>query len=163
MTDFLSFMPKLLVKKCSDIENLKYGPGDAGIDLRASGTFMINLDGEYVEMQADCYEIKPGERIVVKTGIAVHIPQGFWGNIRDRSGLAMKHGLHNLGGVIDENYRGEIGIIVLNTSSKPYTIMKNERVAQMIITPYILPEIEYVHDLDSTTRGSKGFGDSGKI
>lgn len=136
--------------------------GDAGIDLKASGTWMVDLDSKKEELVQDEYEIKPNERILVKTGIKVQIPPMFWGNIRDRSGLAFKHGIHTLAGVIDETYRGEIGIVLVNLGNTSYTIKKDERVAQMIITPYIPMKLEYVESLEESKRQENGFGSSGK-
>ena len=156
-------MVKLFIQKVSDVEDVGYQKdGDAAIDLRASGTFIINLDEAKKEISGESYEIKPNERILVKTGIKVQIPKGHWGNIRDRSGLAFKHGIHHLAGVIDETYRGEIGVVVVNMGKKPYKITKNERIGQMIIAPYANVDIEYVKELDESNRGSSGYGDSGK-
>ena len=134
--------------------------GDAGIDLRASGGFVINLDFEKKDIIQDCYFINPGERILIKTGIKVAIPQGHYGHIKDRSGLAFKNGLHVLAGVIDENYREEIGVVLVNLGKNEYKITKNERIAQMIIKKYERVNIENVEDLDKTNRDA-GFGSSG--
>ncbi len=90
------------------------------------------------------------------------IPEGHWGNIKDRSGNAFNHGIHVLGGVIDENYRGEIGVILINLSKKDFTINKNDRVAQMIISEYKKVNIEHVQELNETNRNKDGFGSSGK-
>ena len=156
-------MPKLKIQKTRDVEDVSYSKkGDAAIDLRASGVFVINLGEEKKEIEQDSYKIFPGERILIKCGIQVEFPKGFWGNIRDRSGLALKHGLHNLGGVVDETYRGEICVIMLNTGKKPYVLTKNERIAQMVITPYASADIEYVDSVEDSERGASGFGDSGK-
>lgn len=159
--------PQILkIKKLKhDIEEIKaISEGDAGIDLRASGHFITNLDflTERKEIQQDFYFLEPGERVLVKSGISMAIPKGHWGNIRGRSGLALNHGIQILGGVIDESYRGELGIIVVNTSKKPYQIKKNERIAQMIIQPYTKVSIEHHETLDETKRG-EGFGSSGKF
>ena len=146
-----------------DIANLdEPNLGDAGIDLKASGTWVVNMDSEKQELVQEEYEIKPNERILVKTGIKVQIPPMFWGNIRDRSGLAFKHGIHTLAGVIDETYRGEIGIVLVNLGTSSYTMKKNERIAQMVITPYIPMKLEYVESLEETKRQENGFGSSGK-
>lgn len=155
-------MTLLRIKKVGDVADVNYHKeGDVAIDLRASGVFVIALDNDRQEVNRDAYELQPRERVLIKTGIQVQLPKGHWGNIRDRSGLAMKHGIHQLGGVIDENYRGEIGVVVVNMGTKPYTITKNERIAQMVIAPYTRAGIEYVNDLDESSRGSQSFGDSG--
>ena len=154
---------KLKVKSLfSDLEKINYSrEGDAGLDLRASNVWIVDLDTDKKEIVSDEYEIKPNERILVKTGIKVAIPPGHYGNIKARSGLAMKHGLQPLAGVIEENYREEIGVVLVNLSTKPYKIMKNERIAQMIIQPYSKVNVEHVNDLDLTNRDD-GFGSSGK-
>lgn len=146
------------------VDKIKYSrSGDAGIDLRASGEFIVDLDNSKEEIKSAEYLIKSGERILVKTGVKIAIPTGYWGNIRDRSGLAFKHGLHTLAGVIDETYRGEIGVVLVNLGKKDYKIVKNERIAQLILTPYIQAEVEYIDELGDSERGEKGFGSSGKI
>jgi|SRR3989344_307770 len=155
---------KLKVKSIVDgIDKISYSrEGDASMDLRASGVWVIDLDSEKKEIISDEYEIKINERILIKTGIKVAIPQGYFGSIRDRSGLGFKEGLTTIGGVIDETYRGEIGVILFNTSKKPYKLTKNERVAQLIIQKYEKVDIEYVDELDETNRSQEGFGSSGK-
>ena len=151
------------IKRVADVEPINYAnEGDAGIDLRASGKWIVDLDSDKKEIEQESYELKPSERILVKTGIIAEIPKGFWGNIRDRSGLAFNHGIHTIGGVIDETYRGEIGIIIVNSSKKNYVISKNERIAQMIITPYIAADIAHVEELTESGRAAGGFGSTGK-
>ena len=153
----------LKVKSLSNIGKVFYSKdGDAGIDLRASNKFIINLDHDKKEITQDSCIISSGERILVKTGIEVTIPKNCWGNIKDRSGNAFSHGVHVLGGVIDENYRGEIGVILINLSKKPFQINKNDRIAQMIISEYKKVKIEYVNNLDNTIRNKDGFGSTGK-
>ena len=145
------------------LEPVKYAKeGDAGIDLRASGRWIIDLDSENKEIEQPSYELKPMERVYVKTGVEMEFPKGFWGNIRDRSGLALNHGLHSLGGVVDETYRGEIGVILINLGGKPHVIKKNDRIAQMVITPYASVEIVNDNNLSETHRGKDGFGSTGE-
>jgi len=151
---------KAIIEK---IDKVKYGrEGDAGIDLRASGRWIINLDEERKEIQQDEYEIKPGERILIKTGVIIALPKGCYGSIRDRSGLSGKHGLHLLAGVLDETYRGEIDLVIVNLGTKPYKLTKNEKVGQLIVCEYKIMNIEYVGELDDTIRGADGFGSSGR-
>ena len=156
--------PVLKIKRVVDhVEKVSYSKeGDAGIDLRASGRWVVELDSEKKEIEQDSYDLNPSERILIKTGIIAEIPKGFWGNIRDRSGLAFSHGIHILGGVVDETYRGEIGVVVVNSSKNRYMINKNDRIAQMIIVPYAAAEIVHSEDLTETSRGANGFGSSGK-
>ena len=153
----------LKIKHLSNMDQISYSKeGDAALDLRASNKFVINLDYEKQELEQDFYSIKPNERILVKTGIEVAIPKGCWGNIKDRSGNAFHHGIHVLGGVIDETYRGEIGVILINLSNKDFKVNKNDRIAQMIISEYKKVNIEYVNSLDETNRNKDGFGSTGK-
>lgn len=119
--------------------------GDAGLDL----------------FSTENYTLKPLERKLFKTNIALAIPSGYYGRIADRSGNAYKKGLHVMGGVIDETYRGDVGVILFNTSDTEVSITKADRIAQIIIEQYFNFEIEEVEDLEETVRGDKGFGSSG--
>lgn len=121
-------------------------PGDAGLDLFSPGGFVIG----------------PGERVSVPTGIAIAVPEGYVGLIMDRSGLAVRHGITNLGGVIDSGYRGEWGVIMLNTSDEPYEVAAGERIAQILVVPIALPEVCEVAELGDTIRGEGRFGSTGK-
>ena len=152
----------LKVKNLVDgLDKISYNKeGDAAIDLRASGNWIIDLDSNKRELIREYYDIMPSERILIKTGIKVAIPQGHYGHIKDRSGLAFKHGLHVLAGVIDENYRDEIGVVLVNLGKNNYKLTKNERIAQMIIKKYEKVGIAYVDELDKTIRDG-GFGSSG--
>lgn len=107
------------------------------------------------------YALAKGEKVLISTGIAMAIPAGFWGNIRDRSGLAAKHGLHTIAGVIDPNYRGEILVAMVNLGSEDYQIKAGDRIAQMLIQKFEDIEIEESSELEETNRGEKGFGSSG--
>lgn len=154
---------ELQVKYTRDVEKIKYNrEGDAAIDLRASGVWAIELDISQKEIEQPICTINPGQRILVKTGVALAIPKGHWGSIRDRSGLALNCGIHCLGGVIDENYRGEIGVVVLNLGTKPVELKKNDRIAQIIISPYTKTTITEVQEHSQTTRNCDGFGSSGR-
>lgn len=108
--------------------------------------------------------IKPFERVLVPTGLAVEIEHGYEGQLRPRSGTSFKRGLTliNCVGTIDEDYRGEIFVPIVNLDSKPQTIEKGERIAQLVIAPYIQAEIERVAELSDTARGTGGFGSTGK-
>ena len=135
---------------------------DAAFDLYASGEFTIIVGAGKEEIKADSYPLQPGQRVLVKTGIKIELPKGFWGNIRSRSGLALNEGVITLGGVIDPDYRGEIGVILHNLSDAPVDISKHERIAQMIIQPFEHVDIEHVDSLSQTKRAHNGFGSSGK-
>jgi len=102
-----------------------------------------------------------GDVVVCQTGISMAIPKGFVGLIWDKSGIASGGGLKTMGGVIDSNYRGEIGVIMSNLSKKDYKINKGDKIAQMLIQKVECPIIEEVEELDDTTRGEKGFGSTG--
>lgn len=108
--------------------------------------------------------IQPMSRQLVKTGISISIPAGYYGHISDRSGMALKHGAHCLGKIIDPSFRGEIGIILYNTDMyAPIQIKTGQRIAQIIFKKYEnVNFLETEEDLDSTKRGEKGFGSSGE-
>lgn len=108
--------------------------------------------------------INPGETVLVKTGIAMEIPVGFAGLIFARSGIATKRGLApaNKVGVIDADYRGEIMVSLHNHSNTVQTIAEGERIAQLVITPYLTAEFAVVDELEETVRGEGGFGSTGK-
>ena len=122
--------------------------GDAGYDLRATERVSIPQDG----------------RRLVGTGIAVALPEGVAGLVTPRSGLAIEHGLTllNAPGLIDPNYRGEIKVILHNTSERRYTVEIGDRIAQLLLVPYWAPELELVEELPATERGAGGFGSSGR-
>ncbi|MFI5148532.1 MAG: dUTP diphosphatase [Bacteroidia bacterium] len=125
--------------------------GAAGIDLRAQLTEDLLLG--------------PLQRYAVPTGLFMEIPIGFEAQIRPRSGLAFKHGITvlNSPGTIDADYRGEIKVILVNLSNDAYTIVKGERIAQLVIAKHEHAEWDQVEILDETDRGSGGFGHSGKM
>lgn len=124
-------------------------PFSAGMDLRA------NLDQPVV--------LKPLQRCLVSTGLYMALPEGYEAQIRPRSGLALKKGvtLLNTPGTIDADYRGEIGVIMVNLSSEDFVIEDGERIAQMVIARYEQTEWQEVEVLDETQRGAGGFGHTG--
>lgn len=121
----------------------------AGMDLRA------HLDAPVV--------LKPMERTIVKTGLFIELPIGYEAQVRPRSGLAIKKGISvlNSPGTIDADYRGEIGIILINLSNEDFTIENGERIAQMIIAKHERAEWQEVETLSETSRGAGGFGSTG--
>ncbi len=123
--------------------------GSSGMDIRA-----------YVN---EPVVLRPGETKLIPTGLAVSIPFGYEAQIRPRSGLALRHGigLVNSPGTIDSDYRGEIGLIMINWGDKSFVIKSGDRVAQMIISRVYQADILLVEDLDETTRGEGGFGHTG--
>ncbi len=122
----------------------------AGLDLRA------NLEEPIV--------LKPMERKLIPTGLFIELPQGFEAQIRPRSGLALKKGITilNTPGTIDADYRGEIGIILINLSTENFVVENGERICQMIIAAHETAEWNLVEELDKTDRGAGGFGHTGK-
>jgi dUTP pyrophosphatase len=130
-------------------------PGAAGADIRA------NLRPED---RASGFTLDPMHRAIVPTGIRVEIPLGYEMQIRPRSGLAVKHGitLPNTPGTIDSDYRGPLGVALINLGAEPYTIQHGDRIAQMIIAPVVQVGFEVVDALSDTARGEGGFGSTGK-
>lgn len=130
-------------------------PGSAGADIRAN-LLPEDRDGGFT--------LDPMQRAVVPTGLRVEIPPGFEMQIRPRSGLAMKHGitLPNTPGTIDSDYRGPLGVALINLGAEPYTIRHGDRIAQMIVAPVIQVEFQVVETLTDTARGAGGFGSTGK-
>lgn len=105
--------------------------------------------------------LKPNTRTIVFTGIAMAIPMGYVGLIWDRSGMAIKQGIKSMGGVIDENYRGEIGVILHNLSTEPFSIEPGMRIAQMLIQKVHQKKLIEVEELDDSVRGENAFGSTG--
>jgi dUTP pyrophosphatase len=111
----------------------------------------------------DPVTISPGEREIIPTGFSVEIPPGYEGQVRPRSGLALKHGLTllNSPGTVDADYRGEIGVILCNLGQEPFIVERGLRVAQLVVAPVAQCEVEEAPELSSTPRGSGGFGHTG--
>ena len=122
-------------------------PGDAGMDVCSCTSLTI----------------QPGARALVPTGLVMELPKGTEAQMRPRSGLAIKNGitLLNTPGTIDEGYRGELGIILINLGQEPFDIRPGMRIAQMVIAPVLRVAVEEVVDVSDTTRGSGGFGSTG--
>lgn len=117
----------------------------------------------YADLAADAV-LHPGERLLVPTGIAIALPEGFEAQIRPRSGLALKHGISlvNAPGTIDADYRGEIGVILINHGAEPFTLRRGERIAQMVVAPFSRVVWDERSDLEETRRGTGGFGHTGR-
>lgn len=124
--------------------------GSAGMDLRA------NLSESVI--------LKPLERKLIPTGLFMAIPEGYEAQIRPRSGLAYKHGITvlNSPGTIDADYRGDVGVLLVNLSSDDFEIKNGERIAQMVIAKHEQPTLKLVESLDETKRSDGGFGSTGK-
>jgi dUTP pyrophosphatase len=108
--------------------------------------------------------LTPGQRVLVPTGIAIELPDGYEAQVRPRSGLAFKHGISlvNSPGTIDTDYRGEIGIIVINHGREPFTIRNGERIAQIVFAPFARATLLEVAELGGSGRGDGGFGHTGR-
>ncbi len=126
-------------------------PDAAGMDLRA-----VAADGGQT-----AWELAPGQRRLFKTGFSIAIPRGLYGRIAPRSGLAYKQGLDVMAGVVDADYRGEVGVILVNLGQEPVTIAQGDRVAQMIIETAHYATLSEVEVLPDTARGAGGFGSTG--
>lgn len=113
---------------------------------------------------AESLTLAPGARHAVATGFAIAIPDGFEVQVRPRSGLAFKHGITclNTPGTIDSDYRGEVKVILANLGSEPFEIVRGERIAQLVPAPVQRAAFREVEDLDSTARGTGGFGSTGR-
>ena len=122
----------------------------AGADLRAA------IDEDVV--------IEVGKHVLIRTGFAMALSDNYEAQIRPRSGLALKHGISvlNTPGTIDADYRGEVGVILVNHGSQPFTVQRGDRIAQMIIAPFVQADFQQLAELSETVRGSGGFGSSGK-
>ncbi|MFT4261424.1 MAG: dUTP diphosphatase [Candidatus Woesearchaeota archaeon] len=121
-------------------------PGDAGMDL----------------FSKENKTLKPGERYLFKLGIAMELEPGYAFIIKDKSSIPFKYGVTTLGGVVDAGYRGDIGVIMLNTSNQEVTFEKGQKIAQAIILKIETPQIEEVQEISQTSRGQGGFGSTGK-
>ena len=126
-----------------------HSDGSSGLDLCAA------VEGELT--------LQAGEIQLVPTGLSISLPRGYEAQIRPRSGLALRHGLGlvNSPGTIDADYRGEIGVILINWGKEPFTIRRGDRIAQMVIGTVLRAQVEEVDEIDPTTRGEGGFGHSG--
>ena len=124
-------------------------PGAAGIDLCAAVSAPV--------------VIPPGARELVPTGFAIALPEGYEGQVRPRSGLALRHGvtLVNAPGTIDADYRGEVHALLINMGTEPFEVARGDRIAQLVVAPVTSVVFEEADALDDTTRGSGGFGHTG--
>ena len=141
---------KVEVVNLSSHELPKYSTNEsAGLDLRA-------------ELQSPIV-LEPGQRSLIPTGLIIALPTGYEAQVRPRSGLAYKHGITvlNSPGTIDADYRGDVGVILINHGSESFTIENGERIAQLIIAKFVQIDWDEVLDLSSTSRGEGGFGSTG--
>ena len=119
----------------------------AGMDLKANIT--------------DVWKLNPGERVMVPTGLHIALPEGYEAQVRPRSGLSLKNGIVAILGTIDADYRGEVGVILVNLSDQPFCINPGDRVAQMVVSEVTRVKWDEVRELEETERGTGGFGSTG--
>jgi dUTP pyrophosphatase len=138
-------------------------PGDADIPLPAYATPHAAGMDLHAAVAADLV-IPSGRSALVPTGFAIAIPEGYEGQVRPRSGLALRHGIGilNAPGTIDADYRGEVQVILTNFGPDPFTVKRGERIAQLIIAPFVRAEWSEQDALSGTTRGTGGFGHTGR-
>lgn len=140
---------KLYVQRINDKAKLPMYAhnGDAGMDL----------------FSVDEVEIQPGERMLIHTGIKIQLPENTEAQIRPRSGLALKNGITvlNTPGTIDEGYRGEIGVILINNGKETFKVSQGMKIAQMVIKPVIRVDVVSINELENSERGEGGFGSTG--
>lgn len=144
-------IPVKIMGKGKGLEPPKPATQDAaGMDLKAA------IDEDII--------LEPGAIKLIPAGFAMALPQNFEAQIRPRSGLALRHGITvlNSPGTIDADYRGEVGVILINHGKDAFTIQRGERIAQMVIAPTTNAQLEIVQELEDTTRGSSGFGSTGR-
>lgn len=143
---------------------------EAGIETlefkRLHPNAVLPTRGSELSAGLDLYSIEavsldPGQRLLVRTGLAVAIPLGFYGRVAPRSGLATKNGLDVLAGVIDADYRGEINCLLINTGAEPIELPAQSKICQLIIEKIATPQAVWADDLASTDRGARGFGSTG--
>lgn len=140
-------MVEVMIQRIAEVDMPRYAhDGDAGMDL----------------FSAEERIIEPAQTAIIRTGIKVSIPKGYAGLVWDRSGLAAKHSLHALAGVIDSGYRGEIGIVLKNLSNEKFLVERNMRIAQLLIQPVETARIVETDSLDATSRNQGGFGSTGR-
>ena len=145
-----------------DIRQLPHGEGLALPAYQSAHAAGLDLLAAIPEDQP--VVLLPGQRALVPSGLSIALPPGHEAQIRPRSGLAAKHGVTvlNAPGTVDADYRGEIGVLLINHGDAPFSIQRGERIAQMVIAPVARAELALASSLSATTRGSGGFGSTGR-
>lgn len=146
------YMLQIAVQKVGSVEvdaPAYATPGSAGLDLRAA--------------VAEPETLKPTQRLLIPTGLRLALPEGYEGQVRPRSGLALKWGVTvlNAPGTIDSDYRGEVGVVLINHGQEPFVIEPNMRIAQLVVCKVEQVQLRWVNELDDTSRGSGGYGSTG--
>ncbi|MFN7946389.1 MAG: dUTP diphosphatase [Blastocatellia bacterium] len=109
----------------------------------------------------DSFTLEPGERRLIPTGLAIEIPPGYYGRVAPRSGLAVRHGIQTMAGVVDSGYRGELQVLLINLGQEPVSFDAGSRIAQLIIERIAVCDYAWAEELSDTARGSGGFGSTG--
>jgi dUTP pyrophosphatase len=145
-----------------DIRQLPHGEGLALPAYQSAHAAGLDLLAAVPE--AEPVVLAPGQRAVVPSGLSIALPPGYEAQVRPRSGLAAKHGITvlNAPGTVDADYRGEIGVLLINHGDVPFAIRRGERIAQMVIAPVASAELIPAASLSTTTRGGGGFGSTGR-
>ena len=136
----------------------KNNESDSGYD------FFVVKDEDFIDwggQSGEVFVLEAGQRKVFSTGIALELPDGFGMLLKDRSGMAVKSGVHVMAGVIDNGYRGEVKICLINLSDDRHVFNKGQKVAQGVLHPVPICEVQEIEELSETKRGDKGFGSSG--
>ncbi|AAK79182.1 dUTP pyrophosphatase [Clostridium acetobutylicum] len=151
--------------KCKvDFEDMRFLPqykteGSVGLDLRA-WRYILPKSKEMHKFSGDFY-LNPHKRILIKTGVHIELPPNIEAQLRPRSGLALEHGITAILGTIDNDYRGDIGIILLNTSNEPFVIHEGDRLGQLVFAKFRRYKLNIIDNLSNTKRANKGFGSTG--
>ncbi len=147
---------QLITVRIKRIRPLSTNPLPEYMTLHAAGMDL------YADLETEL-SLTPGSRKLIPTGLAIALPEGYEAQVRPRSGLALRHGITMLNspGTIDCDYRGEIGVIVVNHGSETFIIRHGERIAQLVVAPVVRAILKEVSELDDTIRGSGGFGHTG--
>lgn len=133
-----------------------------GLDLPSYGT-VDSAGADLLAAITDTHVIHPGKRALIPTGIKIALPRGYEAQVRPRSGLALKHGITclNAPGTIDADYRGEVGVILINHGEEDFTVERGMRIAQLVVAPIVQLDWQEMDELPETERGEGGFGSTG--
>lgn len=157
----MSTLPTRIRAVCRGIVPTYATPGAAGMDLTMVAWRYSDMPSDLPDSTSVCV-IRPGGRVLAKTGLSVELPEGFEAQVRPRSGLSLRCGVVAVLGTIDSDYRGEVGVILAYIGDGLVEIRCGERVAQLVVAPVVRVELEVVESLSETARGRGGFGSTGK-
>ena len=133
----------------------------SGLDLEMKAWRYSDTPGDFPDRECACI-IRPGDRVIAKTGLSIELPDGLEAQVRPRSGLSLRSGVVAVLGTIDADYRGEVGVILSCIGDEPVEIALGERVAQLVFAPVVRVEFDVVDSLSDTARGAGGFGSTGR-